>query len=71
MKWIVLALLFVNGIPVNSRIYEMDPEQVKTEADCKAEVAVMQEVAKKRNADVFLKCIEVPERPKFKKENDS
>lgn len=72
MKWIVLAILFVNGIPVNDRVFLLDPAEVKTRDDCMKELAKMKSVAEKRGADVFLECIDVNRvPPKFKKEQDS
>lgn len=63
IKWIIVALAFVGDVPTNSRIFLLDPEVVKSEADCRAEIAKLAEAAKARSVDLWAECIEVRRAP--------
>jgi hypothetical protein len=58
LKWIVVAVLYVNGEPINSKIFVMPPH-VQNLKDCEAERDGMLDEAKKLKADVWVKCVEV------------
>lgn len=72
MTWIIVAIFFIGDAPMNSKLFALDPEQVKTQAECRVELAKLLEIAKKREADMWAECVEVKhETPKLKKERDS
>lgn len=63
IKWIVVAFAFMGDVPANSRIFLLDPEVVKTEADCRAEIAKLAEKARKSEVDLWAECVEVKRAP--------
>lgn len=64
IHWLVIAILYIGGVPANSKIFVLDPGEVKTAKDCEAKKKEMLAEAKELKADVWLKCVEVlkPER---------
>jgi hypothetical protein len=63
VKWIIVALAFVGDVPTNSRIFLLDPDIVKSEADCRAEIEKLAVSAKKHDVDLWAECIEIKRSP--------
>jgi hypothetical protein len=59
MKWLIVAALFMGDVPLNLKAFALDPENVKTAADCQRELDAMQKEAKALSADIWGACVEV------------
>jgi hypothetical protein len=68
MKWLVVVVLFFGDVPTSSKIFRLDPERVKTAADCEVERFEMMELAAKMKADAWMACVEVQRPPAAKGE---
>lgn len=65
-KYILVVILYEDGEAVRSRIYPM-----ATQGECQTAENEMSEEAKKRELDVWVKCVSVDRPPEFRKQRDS
>lgn len=65
LKWAIAAVLIVGGVPVNRQLFLLNPEQVKTEADCLLLVEETRIGINKESPEAVLvaKCVELPWTP--------
>ena len=65
LKWAIAAVLIVGNVPVQRQLFMLDPETVKTEADCLALIEETRQGLKAEKPDSVLvaKCIELPWEP--------
>lgn len=66
LKWIIVAVLFAGEVPVNSKLFALDPDKVKTEAECRKVVEELAEEVKKAEAELWATCVQVKRPVKLK-----
>lgn len=71
LKWAIAFVLMAGDVPVKRHLLLLDPDEIKTAADCATFVTLLEKEAAKASLGIWAKCIEVDYKPPAKgKPND-
>ena len=63
LKWLIVVLVFAGDIPMDRKVFLLDPDVTKTEADCRGDLEKLRFAAKEASVDLWADCIEVKRAP--------
>lgn len=73
LKWAIAFVLFAGDVPIDRRLFLLDPDDTKTQAQCREAVVILEKEAAKQGLGVWAECIEInykapdPKKPTDKK----
>lgn len=59
MKWLIVAIAFVGDVPINSKIFTLDPAEVQTAERCQKDADDLIARGKERGVEIWAACLEV------------